>query len=147
MKTKTFFQTGKTNYPKGFSLIEIMVVIVIIAILTSLAAVSYRSYIVKARRTAAQEELMQYQQKMEEYFSLNHRYDAKGNCAVFPNGSEASAFYTYSCTLQSGYRLAATATGSQASDDKECEVMYLYRNGTRGSIPHEGTSEIGNACW
>ena len=53
MKTKTFFQTGKTNYPKGFSLIEIMVVIVIIAILTSLAAVSYRSYIVKARRTAA----------------------------------------------------------------------------------------------
>ena len=139
---------GKSRLVKGFSLIEIMVVIVIISILTSIAAVSYRAYIVKARRTAAQEDLMQFQQRMEEYFSLNHTYGTGGKCAeVFPkNGPESGAFYELTCDLVSGYRLVATAQGTQNTSDGECTVMYLYRNGTRGG-GKAGTSGSDNACW
>ena len=123
---------NKIGLKKGFSLIEIMVVIVIISILTSIAAVSYRAYIVKARRTAAQEDLMQFQQRMEEYFSLNH----------------SGGFYKLTCELVSGYKLVATATkqGNQDTSDGECAVMYLYRNGTRGG-GKAGTSGSDNACW
>jgi type IV pilus assembly protein PilE len=139
---------NKIGLKKGFSLIEIMVVIVIISILTSIAAVSYRAYIVKARRTAAQEDLMQFQQRMEEYFSLNHTYGTGGNCAeVFPkNGPESGAFYELTCDLVSGYRLVATAQGTQNTSDGECTVMYLYRNGTRGG-GKTVTSGSDNACW
>jgi type IV pilus assembly protein PilE len=139
---------NKVGLKKGFSLIEIMVVIVIISILTSIAAVSYRAYIVKARRTAAQEDLMQFQQRMEEYFSLNHTYGTGGKCAeVFPkNGPESGAFYELTCDLVSGYRLVATAQGTQNTSDGECTVMYLYRNGTRGG-GKTVTSGSNNACW
>ena len=141
---------NKIGLKKGFSLIEIMVVFVIISILTSIAAVSYRAYIVKARRTAAQEDLMQFQQRMEEYFSLNHTYGTGGKCAeVFPkNGPESGGFYKLTCELVSGYKLVATATkqGNQDTSDGECAVMYLYRNGTRGG-GKAGTSGSDNACW
>jgi type IV pilus assembly protein PilE len=139
---------NKIGLKKGFSLIEIMVVIVIISILTSIAAVSYRAYIVKARRTAAQEDLMQFQQRMEEYFSLNHTYGTGEKCAeVFPkNGPESGAFYELTCDLVSGYRLVATAQGTQNTSDGECTVMYLYRNGTRGG-GKTVTSGSDNACW
>jgi type IV pilus assembly protein PilE len=139
---------NKVGLKKGFSLIEIMVVIVIISILTSIAAVSYRAYIVKARRTAAQEDLMQFQQRMEEYFSLNHTYGTGEKCAeVFPkNGPESGAFYELTCDLVSGYRLVATAQGTQNTSDGECTVMYLYRNGTRGG-GKTVTSGSDNACW
>ena len=139
---------NKIGLKKGFSLIEIMVVIVIISILTSIAAVSYRAYIVKARRTAAQADLMQFQPRMEEYFSLNHTYGTGGNCAeVFPkNGPESGAFYELTCDLVSGYRLVATAQGTQNTSDGECTVMYLYRNGTRGG-GKTVTSGSDNACW
>ncbi|MBO6069764.1 MAG: type IV pilin protein [Succinivibrionaceae bacterium] len=139
---------NKVGLKKGFSLIEIMVVIVIISILTSIAAVSYRAYIVKARRTAAQEDLMQFQQRMEEYFSLNHTYGTGGKCAeVFPkNGPESGAYYELTCDLVSGYRLVATAQGTQKTSDGECTVMYLYRNGTRGG-GKAVSSGSDNACW
>ena len=141
---------NKIGLKKGFSLIEIMVVIVIISILTSIAAVSYRAYIVKARRIAAQEDLMQFQQRMEEYFSLNHTYGTGKKCAeVFPkNGPESGGFYKLTCELVSGYKLVATATkqGNQDTSDGECAVMYLYRNGTRGG-GKAGTSGSDNACW
>lgn len=138
-------------FNKGFSLIEIMIVIVIISILTSLAAVSYRSYIVKARRTAVQEELLKYQQSMEEYFSLNHTYGSSSNAAtcanIFPSDKKSSeGFYTLSCTLDGGYKLAATATGSQAKDDADCVYLYLFRNGSRGG-GKSSSSVSSNACW
>ena len=145
---------GKSRLVKGFSLIEIMVVIVIISILTSLAAVTYRSYIVKARRSAVQEELLQYQQQLEEYFSLNHTYgiNIEGQesklCAGFTGGTVLSieGQYNLSCELTSGYKLSAVPIGGQYDSDKECRYMYLFRNGTRGGGESSSSSDA-NACW
>lgn len=92
---------------------------------------------------------MQYQQRMEEYFSLNHTYGGTGGeCApILPkNDASSNGYYTLGCVLQSGYMLTATATGTQASDDAECTVMYLFRNGTRGG-GKDLTSGAENACW
>ena len=145
---------GKSRLVKGFSLIEIMVVIVIISILTSLAAVTYRSYIVKARRSAVQEELLQYQQQLEEYFSLNHSYgiNIEGQegkvCAGFTGETVLSSEgqYNLSCELTSGYKLSAVPIGGQYDSDKECRYMYLFRNGTRGGGESSSSSDA-NACW
>lgn len=136
---------------RGFTLVEILIVIVIISILTSLAAVSYRQYIVKSRRTAVQEELMQIQQSMEEYYAINHTYkSSSGACAPIANwGNTAnSGFYQLECDVINGYVITAQAIGTQASDDAECKHMFLFRNGQRGggSTSDKSSSNKGN-CW
>lgn len=137
---------------KGFSLIEIMIVIVIISILTSLAAVSYRAYIVKARRAAVQEELLSLQQKMEEYYTLNHTYnDAEVvGCAKVHNwGNVAkSGFYVLTCSTSGGYNLVAEATGKQKSDDADCAVLQLLRNGVKKGGKNTATGSMKeDQCW
>ncbi len=129
---------------KGFTLIEMMVVIVIISILAAVATASYRSYIVKARRTSAQEELLQIQQIVEEFYALNHTYQNAYSTTTKEQ-------YTYALVLPgtsggfSGYRLTATAQPGQASSDAECAVLYINRNGTRGG-GKTGSLTEGN-CW
>lgn len=135
---------------RGFTLVEILIVIVIISILTSLAAVSYRQYIVKSRRTAVQEEMLQYQQSMEEYYAINHTYASGGTCAqVGPWTKTAnSGFYTINCSLKHGYRIDAKAEGNQATDDNDCKFLYLYRNGQRGGTSTGINDDDPNSsCW
>lgn len=137
---------------RGFTLVEILIVIVIISILTSLAAVSYRQYIVKSRRTAVQEELLQLQQSMEEFYAINHTYknpkDGSHCAPIFNWGTFAnSGFYKIQCSLQKGYRLQVAAQGSQADADKECKFMYLYRNNQRGGSSTNINTDQHGACW
>lgn len=136
---------------RGFTLVEILIVIVIISILTSLAAVSYRQYIVKSRRTAVQEEMMQIQQSMEEYYAINHTYQqASGGCAPVANWNNTakSGFYTLTCSNDNGYSISAEALGTQATDDADCKFMFIFRNGQRGGGSTSDTSSANRGnCW
>lgn len=137
---------------KGFTLIEILIAIILIAILCSVAAASYRSYIVKSRRQALNERLMDLQQKVEDFYLINHTYvgacdsDKGADC----NGqSDVSKFYkiTFDTNFSGNdsYMLKAVTIGQQNSDT-ECKYIYLRRNGERGG----GTaldSSTTNACW
>ena len=97
---------------------------------------------------------MQYQQQLEEYFSLNHTYgiNIEGQeskvCAGFTGGTVLSSEgqYNLSCELTSGYKLSAVPIGGQYDSDKECRYMYLFRNGTRGGGESSSSSHA-NACW
>jgi type IV pilus assembly protein PilE len=135
----------KNRRIKGFTLIEMMIVVVIISILSAVATASYRSYVVKARRTSAQEELLQIQQAIEEFYALNHTY----NGAYTTNVKEQ---YQYSFTVAgagssfSGYQLRAEAQGGQKSSDSDCAVLFLNRNGTKGGGTSASTMVQGN-CW
>lgn len=134
----------KTYKIKGFTLIEMMVVIVIISILSAVATASYRSYVVKARRTSAQEELLQIQQSVEEAYALNHKYDN-----AFGGKTLEQYQYTFHLAASgsdfSGYQLRATAQGGQAASDAECAVLYLNRNGSRGG--GSANNLQANMCW
>jgi type IV pilus assembly protein PilE len=60
----------------GFTLIELMIVIVIVAVLTMVAYPAYQSYIVKANRAAAKSYLMDMAQKQQLFFNDSRRYAA-----------------------------------------------------------------------
>jgi type IV pilus assembly protein PilE len=106
----------------GFTLIELMVAMAIVAILTAIAYPSYRNYVIRGQLTTATNALSAMQANMERYFQDNRTYLATGTftppCAVTPSptyGSTGSTF-TVSCPTLTAttFQLQAVGSGSVA---------------------------------
>src|SRR5260221_2970596 len=59
---------------RGFTLIELMIVISIVAILTTIAVTSYRAYVLRATRTEARIPLLSIQAAQEKFFLQTNQY-------------------------------------------------------------------------
>lgn len=93
---------------RGFSLLELMIVIAIIGILSAIAIPAYNDYLVKGRIAEATAGLSQMRMQAEQYFADNRTY------VDFPCTSPANAKnFTFTCpALAAGtYSLLATGTG------------------------------------
>jgi len=127
---------------RGFTLIEIMVVIAIVGILFGIALSSYQSNVLKTRRYAAQSCLMEYSQYMERHYTTNTSNPMQYTGASLPSAACATslgATYTISLSLLSSqaYTLQAAALGAQTGD-AGCTAMTLQQNGAK--VPATG-------CW
>ena len=75
-------QTLAPSKQRGFTLLEVMVVVIIIGILAAIAYPSYLKYVRNARLQNAKTELAVAQNMLEKYYAQNHRFrDASG---VYP---------------------------------------------------------------
>lgn len=111
---------------RGFTLIELMIAIAVIAILVSVAYPSYQDYLRKGRRAAAQSFMMEVANKQQQYL-LDARQYALGAGAVTTLGlaapKEVSSYYTITvdpavATTPPTYNIVATpvAGSAQAPD-------------------------------
>jgi len=83
---------------KGFTLIELMITIVIVAILASIAIPSYRQYVIRGNRTAAQAVMMELATRQQQYFVANRVYaegDETGNDLGFSLPPEVADNYDF----------------------------------------------------
>ncbi len=131
----------------GFTLIELMIAVAVVAILAAVAYPSYVDQVRKGRRAEAQAVLLEASQFMERFATENQRYDQNlaGTAVALPTGlataPKASTTVHYNVSLQSKtqttYVLQAVPTGSQASDT--CGTMTLSQTGV--------TTPSTSSCW
>lgn len=120
---------------RGFTLVELMIVVAIVGILALIAVPSYRQHVVKSNRAAAEAFLLSVSNKQEQYMLDARQYaenlgDLKG-VAVPP---EVSKNYTVSISgvavagvlvTPPAYTIIATPTGSQLDDDTQCGAVSI----------------------
>jgi len=141
----------------GFTLIEVMIVIAIIAILTAIALPSYRNYVIRGKLVAGTNALANMRTQMEQYYQDNRTYatvSAPGivtpcvaNAVVASNGTP----FNVSCSAASDaptattYTLRATGTGTVAG---AVYTIDQANNMTTVAFPTPwGSVPAGKACW
>lgn len=85
----------------GFTLIELMITIVVVAILAAIAVPSYIQYIQRGKISEAVSNLSGARLQLEKYYADNRKYGTGGACGVaMPSGANAR-YFTITCTSSS----------------------------------------------
>ena len=129
---------------RGFTLIELMVVVAVIAILAAIAVPNYQESVRKARRAQAKADLVELAQLLERRHTVNNSYAGALPYAVSPKDPGATVFYNIApASIPAGaqtFTLTATPTGAQAND--RCGNLSLSSAGAKGS-----TGSPVSECW
>jgi type IV pilus assembly protein PilE len=131
---------------KGFTLVELMIVIAIVATLVALSIPSYRQYIRKSNRGEAQQLLMNWANNQEIWRASHTEYADKDELPV--PGSDKYGFEVPIHTA-TAYTLMATATGDQAKDKERgesCTVLTLDQSNTKGP-QYDVSGTPTTFCW
>lgn len=135
----------------GFSLIELMVVLVVIGILAGAVYPSYVEFVARGQRNEGQVALLAFANAMERYYTTNNTYRGAavggadtGTPAATTFAAEApldGAEKTYDLSIQAAdatsYTLAATPKNSQSGD--YCGTLTVSSTGARGALQAD--------CW
>lgn len=96
----------------GFSLVEVLVVLVIVGVLSAIALPAYVNYVVQARRVEGQVALLLLMQQQERYFSENNSYLAFNADATDP-AARRFQWWSGSSAARSAYELTGQACAGQ----------------------------------
>ena len=116
---------------RGFSLLEILVVVAIIGILAAIAFPSYQKQIQRSNRAAAQAVMMDAANKQQIYLSTSRAYAPDLPTLNVTPPKDLDKFYTFKvdapAVVPPTFTITATAIGNQASDGN----LTLDQNGTK----------------
>jgi type IV pilus assembly protein PilE len=138
----------------GFTLVELMITLVIAAILLAVAIPSYRSSVLKSRRTEARSAVLDLAAREERYYSLQNSFTASplnlgyssSATATFPMNVGAN-YYQVSVTAPTAatFNVTATAINSQTADT-QCQTFTVTDTGLKTSADGGGADST-TTCW
>ena len=148
----------RTVHPRqaGFTLIELMVVVAIVAIIFAFAFPSYERYVVRAKRAVGQNVLMQVADRQQQFFMDNKRFAADltnlgfgatpfvvDDDGVSTVAGDTDAVYSVALSNVTATTWTATATplNGQLSRDTSCGNLTINQAGAKGK------SGAGDNCW
>ncbi|MBL8224701.1 MAG: type IV pilin protein [Chromatiales bacterium] len=135
------FPVATTRSAGGFTLLELLVVMTVIAILASVAIPSYQQSVMRSRRADARVAMNAVASRLERCFTQFGAYDAD-ECAIESPADSPEGFYEVSVVRDAAaYALTAEPQGAQA-DDTACGTLSVTSTGLRAA-----TGETPDRCW
>lgn len=124
---------ARAGGPRGFTLIELMVVVAVVAILVAVAVPSYSEAVRKGKRGQAKSDLVEVAQIAERFRTINNTYEGLSAGEEFPDQSPKTGTADYTIAIEdvsaTEFKVTATPTGGQ-SDDR-CGVLSIDQAGTK----------------
>jgi type IV pilus assembly protein PilE len=134
------------KHANGFTLIELMIVVAIIGILTSIALPAYTTYLIRGKIPAATSTLSSKRVEMEQFYQDNRTYVNAPACTADTNSSK---YFTFSCTVAPTalvYTIRALGVGTMAG----FAYTVDQSNAKTSTITLPANSKFiatSNTCW
>ena len=150
-KTPARRSAQRASAEAGFTLIELMIVVVVISILLAVAVPAYNEQVRKTRRSTATAALLETAQSLERFNTVNGTYVATAPVPPATTGTNGLCnrtldFYTVSCTTLTAttFEVRAAPAGAQAGD--RCGTFGYTQAGAR-SLTGQNTGVAVADCW
>lgn len=124
----------------GFTLIELMITVALLAIITAVSVSSYRQYMVRANRADGGAFLLRIAAAQERWYLDNNQYSADPVDELRVGATSEHGYYEVAINLDadpaSGYIAVATpVAGGRQDSDTDCQQLGINETGLRDSTP------------
>ena len=146
-------QQNTMAWQRGMTLIELMIVVVIVAVLASIAIPSYRSYVLRTHRVEAKTALLNLAAAQEKFYLQNNTYAANSVLATAPPAglglpaTTENGWYTVAIAAganAANFSATATAAGAQVADT-DCATFSITALGVKTATEQGGAAST--VCW
>lgn len=133
---------------KGFTLIELMIAVAILAIISAIAIPSYTQYIARSKLSEAANSLADTRVKMEQYYQDNRNYGSTGTTCGLTMPS--SQYFSITCATSNSAQSYTVTASSQTGKGLGAANNYVYtidQSNAKATTKFKGVSQSGKSCW
>jgi len=139
---------------RGFTLIELMIVVAIIAILAAIAVPWWGRYTYRARRTDGQKILLHVAQAEERYYTDYNNYPLSASSLGYSGTiTSENGYYTVSlaaapaASVGQGYVATATPVAGSPQADDACGGLSIDNTGVKKPLSTDTAHNSNGSCW